>query len=707
MDVIITFYSYKGGVGRSMALVNVGEMLADVGYNVVLCDFDLEAPGLERYVSDDPESAAAMHANLGVIDLLEEYKETLARPRPPEPEQSGSLSVPEGYANVNGLILRRPSSCATLIPSLNAQRLGQLRLLGAGRRDGEWAARYSERVQHFNWSDFYARWAGAAYIDFFRSDLIAGRTVVLIDSRTGVTEHGGICTYHLADLVILLSAPNDLNIDGTKWMEKILANADVSILRQGRPLQSMPVAARVEIVSQAQELAAFRARFESEFAAAVPAAAGDGREFIQDSEIPYISYFAFTEKVVARQTDTQHRELYRAYEALAQAIVGVGLSGDLLSVPRRQDWLDERRLSQASHTLNTTLERHRMWLESEHEAGDRATLRGRDLSRQQLIGADLRNADLAESNLELADLRKANLGDANLAKAVLRGTIMRDARLVSADLRGADLTGAVLAGATLDNCCLDDARLEGATLAGAVLRFASLTRAGLTRANLADCDLRDSDLTDAVLLGADLRGADLRGATGIDAHELAQAIVDGTTRLDPAQATTSGSTARSSQSASAERPAPEILPVSAQRDFPAFADDFRFLEKEILPSFRALSQRADRLTVLRRLYMGGVLAVIGLAVAIGLAEAAVANSQSEAPGIWLVVVPSIAAAAVGSMLVAGRWQDQAAALRLKAERLRREYFIYLGRLGEYADNGTRNEFLKNEIKKIVKKEIST
>src|SRR5690348_6063354 len=44
--VIVTFYSFKGGVGRSMALVNVAETLAERGYRVILCDWDLEAPGL-------------------------------------------------------------------------------------------------------------------------------------------------------------------------------------------------------------------------------------------------------------------------------------------------------------------------------------------------------------------------------------------------------------------------------------------------------------------------------------------------------------------------------------------------------------------------------------------------------------------------------------------------------------------------------------
>lgn len=49
---IITFYSYKGGVGRSMALANIacllGQKQEDNG-NVLMIDWDLEAPGLHQF----------------------------------------------------------------------------------------------------------------------------------------------------------------------------------------------------------------------------------------------------------------------------------------------------------------------------------------------------------------------------------------------------------------------------------------------------------------------------------------------------------------------------------------------------------------------------------------------------------------------------------------------------------------------------------
>src|ERR1700719_1839095 len=42
---VTTFYSFKGGVGRSLLLANVGWILSD-RRRVVLWDLDVEAPGL-------------------------------------------------------------------------------------------------------------------------------------------------------------------------------------------------------------------------------------------------------------------------------------------------------------------------------------------------------------------------------------------------------------------------------------------------------------------------------------------------------------------------------------------------------------------------------------------------------------------------------------------------------------------------------------
>ena len=70
--------------------------------------------------------------------------------------------------------------------------------------------------------------------------------------------------------------------------------------------------------------------------------------------------------------------------------------------------------------LQAILEKHRKW-QSGEEGGERADLRGADLTEANLTGADLREADLTEANLTGADLREARLREADLRDADFKG----------------------------------------------------------------------------------------------------------------------------------------------------------------------------------------------------------------------------------------------------------------------------------------------
>jgi len=65
---IISFFSFKGGVGRTSSLVATALTLARNGHRVAIVDLDLEAPGLATIFSPDDSS------NSGVIDYLLEKK---------------------------------------------------------------------------------------------------------------------------------------------------------------------------------------------------------------------------------------------------------------------------------------------------------------------------------------------------------------------------------------------------------------------------------------------------------------------------------------------------------------------------------------------------------------------------------------------------------------------------------------------------------
>jgi hypothetical protein len=77
MTKIITFYSYKGGVGRTMALVNTAHVLARDGWRVLMVDFDLEAPGMTHFfaelVRDRPQTVER-----DALDLLLHAKRNVA-----------------------------------------------------------------------------------------------------------------------------------------------------------------------------------------------------------------------------------------------------------------------------------------------------------------------------------------------------------------------------------------------------------------------------------------------------------------------------------------------------------------------------------------------------------------------------------------------------------------------------------------------------
>ncbi len=68
----ITFYSYKGGVGRSLLVANTAKYLSTLGRSVFALDLDLEAPGL-HYKFELGSNAERTDAAPGVVDILADF----------------------------------------------------------------------------------------------------------------------------------------------------------------------------------------------------------------------------------------------------------------------------------------------------------------------------------------------------------------------------------------------------------------------------------------------------------------------------------------------------------------------------------------------------------------------------------------------------------------------------------------------------------
>jgi FxsC-like protein len=70
--LIVTFYSFKGGTGRTMALANVAWILAANGMRVLVADWDLESPGLHKFLQ--PFMDPGVSRRPGIIDFIRRYE---------------------------------------------------------------------------------------------------------------------------------------------------------------------------------------------------------------------------------------------------------------------------------------------------------------------------------------------------------------------------------------------------------------------------------------------------------------------------------------------------------------------------------------------------------------------------------------------------------------------------------------------------------
>ncbi len=188
----VTFYSFRGGVGRTMALANVAAHLARSRQKVFLIDFDLEAPGLslmpEFRPQTPPESAE------GLVGYLRAALEDRELP------SLQSLC----YEAILAGQLRDNQSDAGAIHVLPADARG------GTERQYDLAKLHLERL--------YETQSRALAIDALKVQIEEHYhpDYVLVDSRTGLTDVGGICTVHLADLLVIVSGLNEQNLEGTR-----------------------------------------------------------------------------------------------------------------------------------------------------------------------------------------------------------------------------------------------------------------------------------------------------------------------------------------------------------------------------------------------------------------------------------------------------------------------------------------------------------
>ncbi len=179
----VTFYSFKGGVGRTSALINSAIVRARSGSKVVVVDFDFEAPGLNLYCNKIDGSCGAKSE--GIVEYFSDKSPSLI---------GRSLSLTKNISSKNG---------------------GDLWLIPAGNIHSK---KYTEAIDSLKWSHIFEHMNGELVLENFKNQIVREfdePDYVFIDSRTGITEIGGVCTRYLADIVVMLTSLNNQNIQGT------------------------------------------------------------------------------------------------------------------------------------------------------------------------------------------------------------------------------------------------------------------------------------------------------------------------------------------------------------------------------------------------------------------------------------------------------------------------------------------------------------
>jgi TIR domain/Tetratricopeptide repeat/NB-ARC domain/CobQ/CobB/MinD/ParA nucleotide binding domain len=295
---IVTFYSFKGGTGRTMALANVAWILASTGLKVLVVDWDLDSPGLHRYFHPflDPAKVAATP---GIIELITDYVwDATGQSTDPSPEWV------QGYAQM----LPHAVSLTWDFPDG-----GALDFVSAGRQNRD----YSSAATTIDWDNFYDRLGGGQFLHALRADMKRHYDFTLIDSRTGLSDIADICTVHLPDILVDCFTLNDQSIDGAAAVAR-----NIEQRYHYRNIQVLPVPMRIDEAEKDKAdvgLATARARFGNSLHGWM--GEFEANEYWGAVQIPYKPFYAF-EETLAVFGDVPHSPttLLGAYERLTAAI---------------------------------------------------------------------------------------------------------------------------------------------------------------------------------------------------------------------------------------------------------------------------------------------------------------------------------------------------------------------------------------------------
>jgi TIR domain/Tetratricopeptide repeat/CobQ/CobB/MinD/ParA nucleotide binding domain/NB-ARC domain len=300
---VITFYSYKGGTGRTMALANVAWILACNGKRVLAIDWDLESPGLHKFFHPFLDESI-VSATPGVIEIINDYASAAVNPASRD-EDSRDEDWHLKYARVD----RDAVSLQWTFPEG-----GKLDFLSAGRQNRD----YSAAVSSLDWDNFYDRLGGGKFFRAMRENLKENYDYVLIDSRTGLSDVADICTIELPDVLVVCFTLSDQSIEGAANVAR-----QISRRYRDRNIRVLPVPMRIED-GEKEKLDIGRAMARSRFEGFPAGLTQESSALYWASvEVPYKPFYAFEETLATFGDDPgSPASLLASFERITDSITG-------------------------------------------------------------------------------------------------------------------------------------------------------------------------------------------------------------------------------------------------------------------------------------------------------------------------------------------------------------------------------------------------
>lgn len=280
---VVTFYSYKGGVGRTMSMVNVAVLMAKQNKKVLLIDWDLEAPGLHAFFLEKISTGET-----GLVDFIADIITFSKGNDEFEDHQWHDYFEREVDKHIH--------------KDIKVSSEINIDIIKAGKFDND----YTHRLNNIDWLGFYQR--SPYFFSYFSQYLESHYDYIFIDSRTGLSDTGGICTMLMPQILVLVFALNDQNINGVidvakQSLEYRFTSSDY------RDLNILPLPSRIDNQNSTelqQWISKYSLKFEELFKESYLLDECSLLNYFNKAKIPYKPEHAYGEKIPVLTESTEN-----------------------------------------------------------------------------------------------------------------------------------------------------------------------------------------------------------------------------------------------------------------------------------------------------------------------------------------------------------------------------------------------------------------